>query len=103
MVSKQPSEYLTVEELFAKLDEPSPWKARPGVYAARAGSRLRDLKLSILRGWQRWRRGYSEQDTWSFDTFLSPVILGGLRDFATVSSSTPVATRPRRGTSGWTR
>ena len=70
---------LTFEELMAHLDEPSPWRDRPGIFIARMKHRYRDFRLSIVRAWQRWRRGYSEQDTWSLDSFLSPVILGGLQ------------------------
>lgn len=71
-------QFLTLEELMAEFSRPPRLRERPRIFVARSKHRLRELRLSVVRGWQRWRRGYSEQDTWSFDGFLSPVILGGL-------------------------
>lgn len=31
---------------------------------------------------QRTKRGYSDRDVWSFDSFLAPVIAGGVRKIA---------------------
>jgi|SRR5665213_2591620 len=34
---------------------------------------------------QRIKRGYSDRDVWSFDSFLAPVIAGGVRQIANFS------------------
>src|SRR5258708_7263452 len=36
----------------------------------------------IKRGTQRWRRGWSDEDVWGFDTYLASVLAGGLKRLA---------------------
>lgn len=73
----------TVEEMSAYLDEQ--WKKKPLTYKARIIAKRKLDALDNLRRqprfmWQRARRGYSEQDTWSFDGYLASVIVGGVTD-----------------------
>lgn len=42
---------------------------------------FRDIKLLILKWYQRAKYGYSEQDLWNFDTYLADLISRGLNDF----------------------
>jgi hypothetical protein len=88
------NKYMTTEELFEALEQPLTRREQAEVYAARAGNRVRDIRLSFVRAWQRWRRGYAEEDTWSFHYFLTGVIVGGVEALRRRQIGYPVGMTP---------
>jgi hypothetical protein len=88
--------YETAEEFFAALeaDQPGPihWWLR---YGPRYLWREFRHKLREPRyGWQRARRGYSEQDVWGLFWHLSRVIAGSTRELRDTGHGHPNGTTP---------
>jgi hypothetical protein len=47
-------------------------------------------------GWQRARRGWSVEDTWSFDDYLARVIAGGTKELGERKIGYPMELTPER-------
>jgi hypothetical protein len=50
---------------------------------------FRSVKRDIVRFWQRGMRGWSEQDVWDFDDYLSRIIVGGVSTLRRTKRSVP--------------
>lgn len=50
---------------------------------------MKDLSRKIKKFIQRGRRGWSDEDTWDFDSYLSEVISGGCKHLANNTHSYP--------------
>lgn len=72
-------EYDSIEDFFFKaLNQPLPVHKRVKYFMRRTISNIKLVPKRIKWFYQRGKRGYSEADTWSFDTYLAQVIAGGV-------------------------
>ncbi|OII61171.1 hypothetical protein BJP40_06490 [Streptomyces sp. CC53] len=67
-----------------------PWRCRWGRVWRRAGDVWRAVRLEPVWAWQRARRGYSERDLWSLDTYIAGVVGAGVQHLKEVKHSHPV-------------
>jgi hypothetical protein len=59
-----------------------------------------DTKRSIKHWTQRAKRGWSDQDTWSFDWYLARTIAGGLKHLKEHKHGVPTMAFPEKGEPG---
>lgn len=63
--------------------------SNPQWYLTHPWEYFRDVWCDIIAFFQRGGRGYADCDTWSFDTYLQEVLVGGLRLLAKKTHSYP--------------
>ena len=73
----------TIEQLFDKIDRD--WKESSVFHKAYCHLRWKVQKVGRLKRlpkihWQKYRKGYSYEDIWDFDHFLSRIIADGVKE-----------------------
>jgi hypothetical protein len=83
-----PDEWATQDKIFERIN-PRPLWLRFLKLAETLYRLPHSTRYKIRYAKQRIKRGYSDQDLWSFDSYLAGIIAGGCEDLARISHGVP--------------